>query len=199
MPELLCYRLSNHDTPLWAHPNTLENRYNKPLEGPTQYLALHPLTPWCELLRRQDLRDPDLLSEMRMRVWALRVEADEVQELTFDNPGEELSADDLVADDWGPCQDFATRFRDTNPMAALIVPSAALPGTRNVVLFGVRASVPYLAPKRGRIDVALSVAGEDARAPANLLPMVRFEGQQHEALEAWRMGRPFAFREPAVG
>ncbi len=57
-------------------------------------------------------------------------------EITFDNADTYgLSADDLVADNQTACRDLARQFRnDPDGPRALVVPSAALPGTQNLVL-----------------------------------------------------------------
>ncbi|MBI4728292.1 MAG: RES family NAD+ phosphorylase [Acidobacteria bacterium] len=198
MPEFVAYRLAAWDTPLWVNPNRSEGRFNRPLDGPTQYLSLHPLTPWAEYLRREDRRTPEDLREFRIRVWAVRAILAEVTEISFDEaPAWGLDAAGLVADDYARCQDLARRIReDPGGSKAIIVPSAGLPGTRNLVLFGPRVAVPYLAAPIDEVDVPVGHVAEDATALAGLLDRVRFRGEPHAEYEAWRRGREYRFIDP---
>ncbi len=63
--ELVAFWLAAWDTPLWALPNRRENRFNRLGDPPTQYLALHPLTPWAELLRFEGRTSEDEADELR--------------------------------------------------------------------------------------------------------------------------------------
>jgi RES domain-containing protein len=198
VPEFVAFRLAGSSTPLWARANPRASRYNHAGVGPTQYLSLHPLTPWAEYLRAQDIRTGERLRGVRARIWALRVHADEFFDLGFDN-ADELGLDppDLVTDRHDACRDFADRWRgDPARPPLLIVPSAALPGTRNLVIFGSRVAASYAAEPVDEGDIPASVVADDGRAISTLLPLVRFWGDPHAELQAWRAGLPFAFREP---
>ena len=151
------------------------------------------------MLRRFDFRTANEAATMRARVWALRVFVDDPIELRFDNADDfDLEPGDLVSDDYGPCQAFASRIRKTRGSAALIVPSAALPGTKNLVLFGVRVRLEYNLEPLGLVDVPLSIAADDALALSSVRSNVRFHGQQHAEFEAWKSGVPYEFREPST-
>ena len=76
------------------------------------------------------------------------------------------------------------------------MPSAALPGTRNVVLFGPRVAAPYLTHPVSTLDVPASITADGARPPTSLRSIVRFAGDRHAALDAWRNGSDFRFVEP---
>jgi hypothetical protein len=80
--------------------------------------------------------------------------------------------------------------------SGLIVPSAALPGTRNVVLFGARVAAPYLAAPVSSLDLPASVTAQDARPLVSLIERVRFKRERHAALDAWAAGEAFGFVEP---
>src|SRR3954469_463924 len=115
--ELVGFRLANYETPLWSVENFSAGRYNDADAGFTQYLSLHPLTPWAELLRNEDRRTRERALLMRYPLWALRLQLeDEPFELTFENAGRfGLSPGDLVADDHGPCRALARAFRRGGP------------------------------------------------------------------------------------
>ena len=203
MSDHVAWRLAARDTPLWARPNRRAGRYNHADEDATQYLALHPLTPWAELLRYAQITEPDGLAALRPPIWALRVRLERPPlRLHFDTAADHgLAPEDLVADDHAPCRRLASALRaDPDGPRALIVPSAALPGTDNLVLLGSRIAVAYLTEPIDDRDVPTSVIAEDGRAPAALAAAVHHIGaaREHPALAAWREGRRLRFREPPI-
>lgn len=203
MNQHVAWRAAARDTPLWARPNRRAGRYNDAGEDATQYLALHPLTPWAELLRFGRITEPDGLVQLRPPVWALRVHLErEPLRLDFDTAGAHgLRPEDLVGDDHGPCRRLAARLRaDPDGPRALIAPSAALPGTENLVLLGSRLAVGYLTEPIDERDVPVSLVAQDGRAPEGLAGLVHHVGAPHEhaGLAAWRDGRRLRFEEPAV-
>ena len=112
--EFITFRLANFETPLWPVANFSPGRYNLAGEGvATQYLSLHPLTPWAELLRNEDRRTRERALSMRYPLWVLRVSlSDNPFELSFDSaPEVGLSPEALVADDYEPCHNFVDAFR----------------------------------------------------------------------------------------
>jgi RES domain len=199
--ELVAFRLANYETPLWAIENFAAGRFNEAAIGFTQYLSLHPLTPWAELLRNEDRPTRDRAIVMRYPLWALRVELeDEPLELTFANASEfGLRARDLVADDHAPCQALAATFRESGP-TAFIAPSAALPGTRNLVVLEPRVLVSWNQVALDEVDWPGSLASQDGRCPEGLWDLVHYRGSrtEHAALAAWEKGEGFTFEEPEV-
>ncbi len=191
-----CYRLAAYATPLRTVPSAQPARYHVGTEAePTQYLTLHPLGPLAELMRNADLRTPDRILAVRARTWVLRLDLAGLTEISFASAEEHgIAPDELVADDRGACQRLAGRLRGEVP--GLVVPSAALPGTRNVVLFGARVAAPYLTKPVSDLDVPASITADGARPPTTLAGFVRFRGDPHAELEAFRRGVPFRFREP---
>lgn len=184
------YRISNWDTPLWANPNRRPGRYNRVPGRTTQYWALDPLTPWAEYLRFHDVRDEDDYLDLRLRVWAAEVTlpADTLQ-ISFENAAVHgLDADALVDDNWTRCQHWADGLEST----ALVVPSAALPGTSNVVLFGERVRVPYswtpIDPMR---EMSCDAVVEVGIGLPDLQRHVRWRGEPHAAFAAWQAGLPY--------
>jgi hypothetical protein len=199
--ELIAFRLANYETPLWSVENFSAGRYNDPDAGFTQYLSLHPLTPWAELLRNEDRRTRGRALLMRYPLWAVRVPLDDPPfELTFDNAGDfGLAPEDLVADDHRPCRALAQAFRDAGP-TAFLAPSAALPGTTNFVVLEPRVLATWNQTPIDDIDWPGSLTSQDGRCPDGLWDLVRYRGTgtTHAALEAWRSGEDFMFDEPEV-
>jgi hypothetical protein len=129
----------------------------------------------------------------------LRLRDEDVFDLSYETADEmELEPQQLIADDYGPCQEFADRCRSDSRMPQMLrVPSAALPGTKNLVVFGPRVAAPYLVDPLGPVDVPLSMVSDGAVPPAAIFPLVRFLGAPHAEYEAWARGDPFDFAEPA--
>jgi hypothetical protein len=193
---MVCYRFAAYSTPLRTVAAWQSARFSRADEAePTQYLSLHPLGPLAELMRNADLRRGEQVAAVSTRTWALEVSFDGLPEITFQSAREfGISAEELVADDHGACQSLAARIRTLFP--GVVVPSAALPGTRNVVLFGPRVAAPYLTRPVAAIDVPASITADHGRPPMSLRSLVRFRGDSHAALAAWRAGSTFAFAEP---
>jgi hypothetical protein len=199
--EVVAFRIANYETPLWAVENFAAGRYNAPGSGFTQYLSLHPLTPWAELLRNEDRRTRERAVLMRYPLWALRVQIDEPPfELSFGNATEVgLAPHDLVDDDYGRCQALADGFRRGGP-GAFTAPSAALPGTRNLVVLEPRVLVSYNQVPFDEIDWPGSMTSQEGRCPEGLWDLVHYRAsaERHAGLAAWEGGETFAFREPEV-
>lgn len=188
----IAYRISDWDTPLRANPNRTAGRYNV-AEGPaTQYFGLHPLTPWAEYLRTHDLRDAEQLAERRLRIWVAQLDLTEAIRIDFDNAQEYgLEPEDLVADNYGPCQSLAERFRgDLEAPNVIVVPSAALPGTEVVVIFGERVAIPYNWTPIDDGDVAVTAIAERSQPPWGVAAITRYRGEDHQGLTSWRSGIP---------
>jgi hypothetical protein len=166
-------------------------------------LCLHPLGPWAEYLRREDLRTEAQIEVVRQRMWVVRLQLmppGDVFELTYDTaPNIGLTPDDLVSEDWSRCQDVAEHLR-LNPDFPKIwsVPSAALPGTQNVVIFGPRVAIPYQSQVIDPgLDMPSSVVAEKTPPPEILLTLTRFRESPHAELDKWKRHEPFVFAEPA--
>jgi hypothetical protein len=199
--ELVTFRLANYETPLWAVANFAAGRFNHADAGHTQYLSLHPLTPWAELLRNEDRRTRERAILMRYPIWAIRARlAEPPLDLSFAAAEEHgLRPGDLVSDDHGPCRRCAGRLR-TAGVSAFTAPSAALPGTTNLVVLEPRVIASWSVEPLDEVDFPAAVVAQDGRCPEGLWELVRYRGDRraHPALQAWRRGEPFVFREPPV-
>ena len=192
------WRLANWDTPLWVGPNRRAGRYNRAGGDPTQYLCLHPWGPWAELLRWENRSTPAEASDLRGRVWSVRVVLpDPPRTIAFADAGAlGVRPDDLVAEDHSVCQDLAEDARRGGELA-LIVPSAALPGTSSLVLLGPRVLIPWqLEAVDLDVDVPAAVTADRSGPPLAVLDHVRWRGSPHAGLDAWRAGDAAPFLEP---
>lgn len=131
MTRVVGYRVADWDTPLWISPNRSPTRWGTP-GAIVQYWSFHPLTPWAEYFRGMNVRSADEAAEIILRPWTAELDLpDDVVDLSFDAVGGlGLPPEALVDDDWTACQSWVAATRPS----ALLVPSAALPGTTNVVL-----------------------------------------------------------------
>ncbi|HEY2715409.1 MAG TPA: RES family NAD+ phosphorylase [Solirubrobacterales bacterium] len=199
MSEWVAYRIAAWDTPFWSLPNRREGRFNHAGKSATQYLSLHPLTPWAEIARNERRVERAELEELRLPVWAARLVLDkEPAEVGFDEAAEwGLEPEDLIADDRAACQALGERFRqDPDLPDALVVPSAALPGTRNLIVFGPRVISSYLLDPIDFQDAPASLVSERSMIPAGMEALIRHFDAPHRAFEAWRDGSDFVFEEP---
>lgn len=188
MKMVVAYRHAAYDSPWWVMPSTREGRFNgADEEEPTQYLALHPLGPTAELLRKQ-LRgpDPDHADRMRTNLWAVLVDATGSVDVTFDNcaSGYGITPQELVGDDYGPTRALAARLRGAG-LPGFTAPSAALPGTDDLILFGPRVAHPYLEVPVTPEECPTGHLSDGARPAREVLPLVRWRGAPHSALDVW--------------
>jgi hypothetical protein len=199
--ELVAFRLANYETPLWSVPNFSAGRYNDADSGFAQYLSLHPLTPWAELLRNEDRRTRERALLMRYPPWAIRVTLEhEPLALTFDNARDfGLAPDELVSDDHSACRALARSFRETGPHV-FTAPSAALPGTTNLVVLEPRVLASWNQLPLSEVDWPGSLTSQDGRCPEGLWDLVHYRASvvKHTALRAWENGEELAFEEPEV-
>ena len=195
------YRSTGYEVPLWAFPNMAAGRYNPANSWPAQYLALHPMTPWAEQLRNLNLRTVVEARRMRIPLWALQVELSvEPARIGFaDAASYGIEPAELVGDDRSQCQRLAGELRD-NGISSIIVPSAALPGTENLVVLDPVAVIDYHQKSIDPEDIPAALPSQDGRCPEGLWELVHFTGAgvAHPALQAYLCGDDFEFVQPPV-
>lgn len=195
----VAYRYAHWDTPWWANPNRTAGRYNRAMEAPTQYWCLHPLGPLAEVLRWSGSGAAEDADTFRLRLWAAKVQRADLVTVTFANAVQHgVAAEHLVGEDYGPTQDLADRIR-ADGAPGFIAPSAALPGTEVLVLFGPRLTFPYLLDPVDPEDQVPTAHAAEATIAAEVLPWVRWKGSSHWALEDWkRSGTLTVWQDPPV-
>ncbi len=199
--DAVVYRACGYETPLWSFANISSGRWNRPNTLAVQYLSSHPMTPWAEMLRNLHLRTADEARTLRLPIWAIRVSlADDPLEIDFATAGNHgVEAEDLVADDRTVCQTLAAALAGGG-QASILAPSAALTGTRNLVIFDPAVVIDYhrvpLAPE----DYPTAMASQRGRCPEDLWQLVHHHGSatRHAELEAFLAGSAFAFEQPLV-
>lgn len=194
-PPRWVFRHASYDTPWWAFPSPREGRFHRAGRDTVQYLCLHPLGPAAEMLRHQigPTGDPD---ELRLNLWSARVDVEPTQVDFDDCASYGLMPDELIGDDYAPTQALADTVR-TSGSNAMIVPSAALPGTHNLILFGVCLLNPYLSEPIMPEEIRTGHLTDGARPAAEVSAHVRWRGTAHSAVEQWKAtGRYDLFDDP---
>ena len=160
-----------------------------------------PLTPWAEMLRNLNLRTADEARAMRLPIWAIRVSLDDDPlEIDFATAVDyRLEAEDQVADDHAACRALGAMLAFGKP-SSILVPSAALPGTRNLVIFDPAVVIDYHRVPLAQDDYPTAMAGQHGRCPEDLWQLVHYRGgvTRHAELEAFLGGEDFEFDQPLV-
>ena len=185
MSRLVAYRHAAYSTPLRTLASTVPGRFHRRGQI-AQYFCLHPLGPAAEILRRQvGLDGAEDVGDVILNLWAIQVPDDGIVSISFENCGDyEMLPEELVDDFYLPTQDLADRLR-ANDVPGIRVPSAALPGTENLVLFGPRVAGDYLGEPVQPEELPTGHLTDYAHPPAELYPWVRFIGRPHTALFDW--------------
>lgn len=189
--RIVAYRHAAYDTPWWALPSSRPGRFHRAAEDVVQYLSLHPLGPAAEVLRHHVGPDgnPD---DVLLNLWAVAPEVGDPTHIDFDGcAGHDLTPEELVGDDYEPTQGLADRLR-AQGCEALIVPSASLPGTDDLILFGVRLLHPYLAVPLAAEEVPTGHLTDGARPAAEAASLVRWLGTAHPSLGEWKASGSYA-------
>jgi hypothetical protein len=193
MTAVIGFRHAAYDSPWWPVPSSRSGRFHRAGAEIAQYLCLHPMGPAAEILRHNVGPRGDR-DQVLLNLWAGVVDTDGVIVLTFDNCADHgIRPDELVGDDYAPTQVLADALR-AQGSPGLIAPSAALPGTEILVLFGPRVWHPFLLPTISPEECQTAHLTDAARPPGEVAPFVRWFGAAHSALDTWRTtGRYPAF------
>jgi RES domain-containing protein len=179
------YRTSTYDVPLWVSPNRRHGRWNLANHGCTQYFCRDPEAPFAEAIRHEDLRTEHEAATYRTTLWQTRIdEAAVVDYSTFEKAESAgFPPEALVADDSERCQAEAD-WLISHGVAAVLAPSAALPGSVNVTVFGARVEVSWTTERRLTSQMPVQRLQTSA-PPVGLTSRVRYFGEAHVGLEAY--------------
>ena len=196
--KLTAYRHAAYDSPWWAFPSPREGRFHRAGQDTMQYLSLHPLGPAAEVLRHNVGPDGDP-EDVILNLWTATVDIEDVQQVDFDDCATYgRTVDELVGDDYRATQALADAVR-ANGASAMIVPSAALPGTHNLIMFGVRLLHPFLWEPLMPEEIPTGHLTDGARPAAEIAGYIRWFGAPHPAVEQWKAtGTYDLFDDPAA-
>lgn len=187
------FRATSYDVPLWVNPNRRHGRWNIAWNGCTQYFCLDAEAPHAEMLRAEDLRTDADAAMFRTTLWQARVDEGAIVDYgTFDKAeAAGFPAEALVEDDHERCQAEAERLRSFG-VRGLLSPSAALPGSVNLTLFGPRVQVDWTTDVQLASMLPVQRIAEGS-APSGLVSRTRFYGQPHAALAEYRAAQKRLF------
>lgn len=181
----VAFRYSNYDTPFWVRPNSDDGRWHKFGDEPTQYLSTTVEGAWAELIRTAEITSEPEVALIRMPMWAAQVHLKRLADYgTFERAATAgFPPDALVDEDYSRCQDEGRRLREAG-FQGILSPSAALPGTTNLTVFGPRIASswnarPVLASSIPATEIAVG------SPPEGIVDRVRQRGTTHSSLEAY--------------
>jgi hypothetical protein len=189
----IAHRYSSYDTPFWVRENSLPGRWHARGDGPTQYLSLSTDGAWGELIRNEELRAEDEVAMVSVSMWAVLIDQGMIVDYSSfalaERSGFDPSA--LVDENYERCQREGARLRALD-YAGVRTPSAALPGAKNLTLFGPRVASSWDRPHLLASSVPATIITKGA-PPPGLLARVRQIGSAHAdfvAYTAERSARP---------
>jgi RES domain-containing protein len=191
----IAHRYSSYDTPFWVRENSQVGRWHVRGDGPTQYLSLSTDGAWAELIRNEELRTEDEVAMVSVSMWAVAISQEMIVDYSSFELAEEAGFDPsaLVDESYELCQREGARLRALS-YAGVLAPSAALPGARNLTLFGPRVASTWDRPPLLASSIPATILTKGA-PPPGLLARVRRLGTPHADLvahAATRSARPSA-------
>jgi RES domain-containing protein len=185
----VAFRYSNYDTPLWVRPNSDKGRWHQIGDGPTQYFSLTVEGAWAELIRAEALSSEAEVALLRMSMWAAELDVHRVADYgTFEKASKAgFAPDALIDEDYSRCQEEGGRLRRAGYQGVL-APSAALPGSVNLTLFGPRVASQWgtLSALSSSIPATKIAIGSP---PDGIVARVRQRGEHDPVYEAYLAAR----------
>jgi hypothetical protein len=185
----IAHRYSSYDTPFWVRENTQDGRWHSRGNGPTQYLSQSTDGAWAELIRNEELTTEDEVAMVSVSMWAARIEQGMIANYESFEVAEDagFDSDALVDEDHERCRREGARLQRLG-FAGVIAPSAALPGTTNLTLFGPRMASTWDRAHLLASSIPATIITKGA-PPPGLLARVRKIGEPHTGLVAHRAAR----------
>ena len=152
-------------------------------------MSVEPDGAWAELARAEGLRTDDDLALIRMPIWALHLNQQNLVDYSSFDKAEAagLAPNALINDDYTQCQAEGRRLRDLG-YAGVVAPSAALPGATNVTIFGWRMLSTWSESTRLASSIAGCVVAVGGPR-GGLAARVRHFGDAHTGFAKYTKGR----------
>jgi hypothetical protein len=185
----VAYRVTSYDVPLRVSANRRAGRWNFAGSGTTQYACLDVEAPFAEMLRHEELRGETGAAMFRATLWQLQVNEGVVVDYgTFEKAEQAgFPPEALVDDDHELCQREAQRL-DSLGAGGILSPSAALPGSIGLTLFGPRVPIAWDAD----VEISAAIPAQalaTGAPPEGLVDRVRHFGEAHRSLGAYLADR----------
>lgn len=182
----VAFRYSNYDTPFWVRPNSEPGRWHTAGDGATQYLSTTVDGAWAELVRAEELHSEQEMALVRMPMWIVEVHVQRIADYETFEKAEKAGfpPEALIDDDHSRCQEEGKRLREAG-FQGVLAPSAALPNSLNLTLFGPRIAStwrrrPLLASSIPAMRIAVGAP------PEGIVGRVRHRGEKHRLHEEFR-------------
>jgi len=145
-------------------------------------MSLDSEAPFAEMLRHENLRSERQAATFRTTLWQLRVSEGIVVDYSTFEKAERAGfpAAALIDDDFERCQLEAQRLASLGA-GGVLSPSAALPGSINLTLFGPRVPIEWSAD----VTVSSAIPAQalaTGHPPVGLVDRVRFFDEEHSEL-----------------
>ena len=175
--------------PLRVAENRRAGRWNFVRVGTTQYASLDVEAPFAEMLRQEGLRTEAEVTTFYSTIWQLKISEGVVGDYgTFEKAESAgFPPEALVDDDHECCQREAQRLVNLGA-GGVLSPSAALPGSTNLTLFGPRVPIEWSAD----VKIASAIPAQPlatGQPPAGLVKRVRHYGETHSGLATYVVRR----------
>jgi hypothetical protein len=159
---------------LWESSDQPAGRWHGPGEGPAHYFADTPDGAWAELLRHEEITDPEDLTTIRRALWAVEIGDRDLAAVEL--PSAELTGG---PESWPACQRAARTLRTQMPGGLTAVSAALRPGSARG--WQVSDGQHPAEPRDGRVIVLFGPAPElvgwrcveQGSPPAGVLASVR--------------------------
>jgi RES domain-containing protein len=152
-------------------------------------MCLDANAPFAEALRHEDLRTEAEAATYRTTIWQVRADQGAVVDYSTFERAEAAGfpTDALVEDDHERCQAEAAWLK-SHGMLGLLAPSAALPGSLTLALFGPRVAISWdaIVELASTMPAAKLTTGPP---PTGLVSRIRYFGETHAALVAYQSVR----------
>lgn len=149
------YRATTYDTCLWVSPNSRPGRWNDPGKGTiAQYCSLDVASAIAEMVRSENLREPEDARELLVSVWEMRIDEGAVVDYSTPALAEQqgFAWESLLSDSWRDCQAEGQRIVAAGGRGVL-APSAAFPQGVTLTVFGPRTEIAWSAEPSLSIQV----------------------------------------------
>ncbi len=181
----VAFRYSNYDTPFWVRPNSEPGRWHLVGDEPTQYLSTTVEGAWAELIRAAEISSEPEVAMVRMPIWAAEIHLKCLADYSTFERAEAAGfpPEALVDEDYALCQFEGRRLRRAG-FQGILSPSAALPETTNLTIFGARIASSW----KARPVLASSIPATEIAVgspPEGIVDRVRQRGAVHCTLEAY--------------